>query len=235
MKNQYFADRHDFYKYDLCFELMRSVAGLERFVFAAMLTPDDASSDGAFTEYAPGTRDPALHVFLLGCLARQERDVRHLAAFCREQFAWRYDPVLAPLLERESDLVTYFSAVLERPLADALVLLDPDNGLLVPSARGNRRCKYASCEQVARVYAACDPASVLVLFQHAARRPWPAQLEELGSRLKEDSGIDHLSCIAPDGLVAYFVAGKTATQGQRVAEVLGAYAERHSCKHLLEL
>lgn len=235
MKNQYFGDRHDYYKYDLCFELMRSVAGLERFVFAAMLTPDDASSDGALTEYPRGTRDPALHSFLAGCLERGQRDVRNLASFCEAQFGWRYDPVLEPLLEREDDLASYFSAVLARPLASALVLLDPDNGLLVPSARGDRRCKYVSYEQLAAVNAACGPESVLLLFQHAARRPWPAQLEELGARLSARSAIQHLSCVAPDGLVAYFVATKSDAQAEAVSRALSAYAAHHSCKHLLEL
>lgn len=179
MKHQYFADRHDFYKYDLVFELMRSVPGLERFVFAAMLTPDDTSSDGAFTQYPCGSRDADLHAFLQERLERGERDVRRLESHIAvRDFPWRYEPLLEPVLAREADLDRYFSALLARDLDRALVLLDPDNGLLVPSASGDRRCKYASYEDLSRLYHVCGQHSVIAVFQHFARRKWPDDLKQ---------------------------------------------------------
>ena len=115
---------------------MNSQLNLRRFVFAAMLTPDDGSTDGAFTRYPCGSRDPLLHAFLQNCLASGRRDVctlaTHLAARC---FDWSYDPVLAPILRSETDVDAYFATVAERPLDDALVLLDPDNGLMTLGSR----------------------------------------------------------------------------------------------------
>ena len=236
MKNQYFADRHDFYKYDLCFELMRSVGELQRFVFAAMLTPDDESSDGAFTGYDPGTRDAELHGFLQGCLQRGQRDVRHLREFYQaRQFSWTYEPVLEPVLAREEDLEPYFAGLLSRDLDRALVLLDPDNGLTVQSTGSSTRCKYVGYDHVARVYEACGPTSVILIFQHNARCKWPAKLEVLGRELRERSGVEHLSCIAPDGLVAYFVATKSAGRAAEVGRALFEYGERHGCRHVLQV
>ena len=125
--------------------------------------------------------------------------------------------------------------MLARDLDRSLVLFDPDNGLIVSSATGDRRCKYASYEDVARVYEACAQQSVIAVFQHFARRKWPDDLVRLGEDLRRRSGLEHLSCIAPDGLVAYFLASKSADQGARVWEALERYNERHSCRHLLRL
>lgn len=236
MKNQYFADRHDFYKYDLSFELMRSVGGLERFVFGAMLTPDDSGSDGAFTKYPCGTRDPELHRFLQDCLQRGQRDVRRLGDYCAtKRFPWAYEPVLEPVLAQEEDLELYFDGLLRRDLDRALVLLDPDNGLIVKSATPSTRCKFVGYDHVARLYEACGPTSVILIFQHFAHRAWPAYRVELGQELRERSGVEHLSCIAPDGLVAYFVATKSAQREAEVHRALLGYGGRNGCKFVVKV
>lgn len=105
-----------------------------------MLTPDDLGSDGAFTEYDHGTRDLELHRLLQDCLRRGQRDVRRLSEFYEAQrFPWTYEPVLEPVLAREEDLEPYFAGLLRRDLDRALVLLDPDNGLIVKSATPSSR------------------------------------------------------------------------------------------------
>ena len=101
--------------------------------------------------------------------------------------------------------------------AEALVRIeDPDNGLLVPSAHGDRRCKYVDYDRLARLYEACGPNSVLAVFQHAARHKWPDHLVGLGQKVKEGAGLRYLFCIAPDGAVAYFIAAKTDIQARRL-------------------
>jgi hypothetical protein len=42
----------------------------------------------------------------------------------------------------------------------------------------------------------------MLVFQCSAWSEWRAHLRELGSNLRERSGVEHLFCIAPDALVA---------------------------------
>ena len=122
-----------------------------------------------------------------------------------------------------------------RSLDNALILLDPDNGLIVPSARGKRRCKYVAYERVGRVCETAGQRSVVAIFQHSARRKWPDDLVRLGRELRLRSGLEHLYCIAPDSSVAYFLTTRSGSQAERLGTVLVAYARHHSCRHILTL
>ena len=91
-------------KYDLCLELLGGLR-LRRFVFAAMLTPDDRSRDGGFTDFPCGERDPDLYQFLRDCLADGRREVGRLSQFCSDgRFAWGDEPLLEPRLEGQADI-----------------------------------------------------------------------------------------------------------------------------------
>ncbi|MCJ2670040.1 MAG: hypothetical protein LN416_05970, partial [Candidatus Thermoplasmatota archaeon] len=54
MKNQYFGDTRDLFKYDLVLELLLGTE-LRRFTFIPMLTRDEESSDGGKTDYGNAT------------------------------------------------------------------------------------------------------------------------------------------------------------------------------------
>lgn len=64
MKNQFFADRRDFFKYDLLLELLEG-GQLSGLTLVPMLTPDDGGPDGRFTRYRCGNRRAGLYKFLL--------------------------------------------------------------------------------------------------------------------------------------------------------------------------
>ena len=59
MKNQYFGDIKDLFKYDLGEFLINEIPELERFTFIPMLTPDDKGPDGNKLNYdgRPGSKN----------------------------------------------------------------------------------------------------------------------------------------------------------------------------------
>jgi len=73
MKNQYFADQNDFFKYDLLLFLAEQLAGIERLSVIWMLTGDDNSQDGGKTHYQRGTGEVGLYHFLNNALAEGTR------------------------------------------------------------------------------------------------------------------------------------------------------------------
>ena len=63
MKNQYFGDRNDYFKYDLLISLAGQLAA-KKLSIIWMLTEDDDSQHGKKTKYARGAGNSGLYEFL---------------------------------------------------------------------------------------------------------------------------------------------------------------------------
>ena len=65
MKNQYFGDSRDLFKYDLILRLSQKT-NINRLLFASMLTVDDKSNDGNNSDYSKtaGVNNKELFDFL---------------------------------------------------------------------------------------------------------------------------------------------------------------------------
>lgn len=224
MKNMYFGDKHDFYKYDLLLYLMEASLDLRQWLWVVMLTPDDRSRDGNFIGYKAGNRSVALCEWLQQRVRSGQREVARLGSYPAIRYArsWRYVPILEPLPADAADRATYFGRATEALAPHSLVFLDPDNGLMPRSARGGGRRKYVDHQEVCELYEAMDDGSLLVVYQHRpqAERAESAYRRLLGE-LRERCGIRSATAIAPDGDVAYLLACRTE---QRLAEIEAALA-----------
>jgi hypothetical protein len=224
LKNQYFGDRHDFYKYDLLLRLMEAGLGLAQLLFAVMRTPDDGSADGSFTAYPAGNRDPALWAWLQDRVGQGERAVTHLADLPAVRDAsWQYTAILDEGPVDPAARAGYFDRVRDSLVAATLLFLDPDNGLMVRSATGDGRTKYVDHAEVTLLYAAMDDRSLLVIYQHAPREKRTTLYARLLTELELRCGVHHAFVIAPDTDVAYLVAAKTASRLTEVEHALAPY------------
>ena len=84
MKNQYFADKRDFLKYDLLLELFDALPEINLLTSILMLTENDQTREGKFKQYPVGGGRKYLHAFLWGCIERGSFDVRNLREFFSE-------------------------------------------------------------------------------------------------------------------------------------------------------
>jgi hypothetical protein len=223
MKNQYFADARDFYKYDLLLHLMGLPLGFEQLVMGWWLTPDDDSTDGEVRDYKVGLRDQALHDWLQERHHRQHRDVRQFAEFPGVvRAAWRYTQALdhVPLDSQAREAYVDSVAALGAG-SPSLVFLDPDNGLMTKSATYSKRPKYVDYPEVGRILRGMHRESLLVVFQYLPRMSrevfYPAALQ----RLRDDAGAEHAQWLSPDNLVTYFLI---AAGAERLASVHGQLA-----------
>lgn len=93
MKNQYSADRNDYFKYDLCIFLAERLAGIKRFTFIPILTADDQGGDGGKTSYPLGTGQESLYSFLQQSLKDGRGEVAQLRrCFGTQPFTFKYCP-----------------------------------------------------------------------------------------------------------------------------------------------
>lgn len=140
-------------------------------------TPDeDHNEDGRFTQYAHDSSyrdcDPRLWASLAQILDTKQRRVKSLetsdildAVFFNERLDFRN----VPFREREEKRAEWHRRALVALNGCELVFVDPDNGLMVPSARRSKKGnKYVLPEELFDYYR--QGASV-VYYQHKARRP----------------------------------------------------------------
>ena len=169
MQNKYAGDIGDYGK-----------LGLLRFLHAAgltvgvnwYLTPDEDNTDGIFTEY-PKYRhcDEPLYCVLQQIVAEDRRKIASLennsilhAVFYSKPLAYTGET----RAERSALRQAWYEASLAQLRDVNVVFVDPDNGLLVPSAEKTRRDnKYVTPEELAGYY---RQGATVIYYQHKARR-----------------------------------------------------------------
>jgi len=224
MKNQYFGDSRDFYKYDLLLKLMGCGLGFEQLVMGWWLTPDDQSTDGEIRDYELGSRDKKLHDWLQAQHHRPHRDVRRLAEYpAVAQAPWTYSPVLDVVPDDPAARAAYVDQVVALSSLPSLVFLDPDNGMMTRSASPGLRCKYVDYPEVARIVESIHEESALLVFQYLPRMKrekfYPAAL----GRLRAEAGVRHVTWLSPDNVVAYFLITKARKRLGDVTAALKPY------------
>lgn len=167
MKNQYFGDINDYYKYGLLRALL-SPTSMDLLV-AWMLTPNEGSTDGNKTSYLDKpdryrSLDPELFDFLNEAVQNDEpREVSVLeetGLLPRASYFSRFIP------DDREERRDYFDDLLS--MRGEVVFFDPDNGLEIKSKeRGHKNSsKYLFYDEVEQTWS--SGRSVLI-YQHFPR------------------------------------------------------------------
>ena len=221
MKNQYFGDTRDLFKYDLALHIIEGIWSIRALIFVPMLTPDDGSRQGSRTDHRKATagyRNTGLVHRLTGCVRDGKRDIREICPFFEE----RGIPVhLHGMTFSHDDRPAYFSAIPDAWLRDALVLLDPDIGMEVARPTG----KHLLFSEIGDLSRRLEGDSVLMIFQYIPRVNRP---EYLGRRLKDLGRIIPQASVAIcDPWVAFFFVGREDRIIQQVGELLLRYRDKY--------
>ena len=228
MKNQYFADRNDFFKYDLLIFLAEQLAA-KRLPVIWMRTDDDETQDGQKISYAKGAGDRGLYRFLQKSLDEgdETRKVNKLNDYFKGAgHSFEYCPYGAERLFLHRDRAAYFDGIPKENLDDAVVFLDPDNGLEVKSTWDGNGDKYVKLDEVELIYSKMGQNSVLVIYQHLPRRHRRLFFYSTFNQLAEKLG-----CAMPvsisDNMIAFIILAKDRKQQTRVREALHEYKRSH--------
>ncbi|MFH1965524.1 MAG: hypothetical protein ABIJ42_08290 [Acidobacteriota bacterium] len=233
MKNQYFADVNDYFKYDLCIFLAENLPGIQRFTFIPTLTANDGKKDGNKVVYPMGVGQESLYKFLKGCLQKNQREVVHLWDYFKGQdFKFDYCPY-ADSLDKEfthSNREEYFQNIPDEDLQSAVIMVDPDNGLEVKAARPGNFHKYIKYSEARQLYGRMDANSVLIIYQHFPFIERRFFLEGLHARILEE-----LNCPAPmtvfSSNIAMVMLAKNAAARKRLHKQVSRYLRRELKLH----
>jgi len=225
VKNQYFGDRNDYFKYDLAIFLSEQLTGIKRFTFIPMLTANDGGGDGGLIDYRQGAGRPDLYQFLKDKLKKRQRKVSHLQEYFKTNgLQFRYCPH-GDTLDKEftnNGREGYFKEIKQGHLRNALVLLDPDNGLEVKSAGPKTLHKYVKYNEAKLIYDRMDEKSVLLIYQHLPFLPRPMFIYSLIAKLQEELK-SPIPLSVSDGRVAFILIAKTKDRQQELKDVVRDY------------
>ncbi|GAC1578493.1 MAG: hypothetical protein NVS3B24_10970 [Candidatus Dormibacteria bacterium] len=215
VKDQYFGDSRDYFKYHLLESLVRQPPRIDRLVCLWMLTPPDLSGDGN-VPLVESRELPELARFLLGHVQVDDRKVKHLREYFRERgieyLPWGDE---RPYFTRERR-ETYFRNVPADKLDNAVVFFDPDVGLTSSAPTP----KHLAFEELKGVRARMGPDTIAVVYQHAQRKKdfWATMAAELRRSLQTSVGY------VAESAVAFYIIPGAGMSPASIEEVLGTVA-----------
>lgn len=176
MKNQYFGDKRDLFKFDLLLDLMAS-GRFGQLAYVPMLTPGDSTGEGKLTGRDAAGHRPELFAFLNEQRSLRALDIRNW----REYFSRTKDFVYRGYRDDRDnysfdDRVAYFSGIDEKWIRGSCILVDPDIGIqrrthTYMTQRG--REKYLFIDDLEQLLDRSQDSLIIVyqhLQKHAGRR-----------------------------------------------------------------
>ncbi len=221
LKNQYFGDARDYFKYDVLDRLATDLPGIEVLTCIWMLTRPDSSGEGQ-VRFIPDEELPALTAFFnerLSPLRGGRRHVSEMADFFATRpydfYSYRDDADDFGSATREA----YFREIPEHILRRAVVFLDPDTGMQPEETLTPKHLRY---DELKVVVDHMSDESVAVVFQYQRRvKNW---VEKIGQQLA-DKCLPHVGYIWEPHL-AFFLLAKSPSRLSEGLEILRGVAHR---------
>jgi hypothetical protein len=233
VKDQYFADKRDFFKWDFLEDLLDGCAELKSFTNITMLTPPDDSSQGNLRVYEVGLRREPLCRFLQGCLTDGKQKVSEMRRYFQgKRFSYypHRDSAASPYSYESRQ--EYFDSIPQAKLQQALVFFDPDIGLQTGSMGYMQRSgisKYLFDESLTEVARRISDDSVIVVYQHLQRdrnRFWD-DVEVRCGRFRNRVGAKGAGFLT-DREIVFLATSRNPTLRLKMSNIVVAHAHKYN-------
>ena len=227
MKDQYFGDDRDVFKYDLARTLVDGVPSLHRFTFIPMLTPPDDSGHGDVVKRstgAPGSGNSKLVDHLDSCRDADRRNIAEISKYFEGKGV-----DIPTYIHKEGcfldhhDRSSYFDGLNASALESSLVFLDPDNGLEIQDSSE----KHLLLGELKGLYERMGDESVLMFFQYRPPFKKHADLVLEKSVKLYEMGIGTPLVVAESD-VSFFLFTKEKYVRDEAAGVIAQYREEYT-------
>jgi len=229
MKNQYFGDIRDLFKYDIIQRILKGISSLQRFTFIPMLTKNDPNSregnerafDRAKKNGRPGTKNNELMKILEKYkeMDENERDFTEIKGYFKSEG-------IGTVIYKEHECFKrrtrdeYFKNTPEEFLHKSLVFVDPDIGLQIK----NSTEKHLLYQEVKDLYDRMDKDSILMIYQHfpRARLKYTEYLPEGRSNTLEKK-IGDFPIYISDNEIIFFLLTKNDELKSQLEKIINRY------------
>lgn len=228
MKNQYFGDRRDVFKYELILDVVRSHGG-NRLTLVPMLTPDDGSGEGNVPPVATRAYRGELLDFFAERRASNQREIGHLRDLMA-RLAITFMPYRDAAHFVHEARADYFQSIPHEYLSNAVIFVDPDTGLEARTHSYMREKgleKYLMYHELLELWTRASHDSVLVVYQHLQRNA-RLHMADVQRRLDAVSAMCGTQAFAVRWHdLAFVVVAKNDLAAVRVRSSLVEHARRH--------
>jgi hypothetical protein len=225
VKNQYFGDNRDLFKYDLVQQIIEKRLA-HHFTFIPMLTKNDDTKQGDERnreKAKAGRKNRDLIEFLNRFNNKSERDIRHLDVWFKKQNI-KIETFRDYFYNAER--VKYFQEARRRLLPESVICVDPDKGLQIKKS-GKEHILY--CE-VKMLYDRMDKSSILMIFQYRPRmEKWKDCCRRISEQLKKEVGNSPIY-ISDDPSVFFFLTKENESLRESLSRVIKKYREVYHLK-----
>jgi hypothetical protein len=231
MKNQYFGDLRDLFKYDLILHILAQAVSLQQLTFIPMLTKNDYLNEGnkrdfdkAKIQNLPGIRNIKLVKFLkkykdvtadkrdISCIESHFSSADHKISIYNGQKGLYFE---------EKVRKKYFSEIPQELLIESLIFIDPDIGLEIKHSTA----KHLLYGEVKSLYDRMDQDSIMMIYQHFPRINHEYYLSVRSQELKEKTG--DLPLYISDNEIIFFFLVKNEITENRLEQILHDYKNRY--------
>jgi len=232
LKNQYFGDTRDLFKYDLILELLLKNDFVERFTFIPMLTEDTENLHGGRKNYdnaRAGAQRKELIKLVRRCVAENRRNIVELEGFFRSV---RLPRKVDFEIYRKNEFFShetrarYFGQISGQLMSRSVILVDPDIGLEVKSMR-NREENYITYAEVELLFSRMDRNSILVIFQFIPRVERRKYFVQIGRKLKRTVNCSSVLYVS-DNQVVFFILTKDLEVQSHITDTINGYRKTYS-------
>ncbi len=218
MKNQYFGDIIDLFKFDLLATLSKELA-IDGITFVPMLTENDKTTEGSKRNYEKakgGTNNTGLINFFKKYDDIKERNVADIQKY--------FDAINIPFnyfYEGDFDYRKrneYFERISNVTYTNQLLFFDPDNGLEV---KQNKQ-KHILYEEIKKSLNAVCCNSIVSVIQFKPRfKSWDDVILDKKNNIKSLVS-PHVTCIANNN-IAFFFMTKSKSRLDNIQDFLREY------------
>lgn len=233
MKNQYFGDIRDLFKYDLVLEILLKNKLTNTFTFIPMLTRSETGHNGARTDYSKakaGFKRKELKEFLEKCVKEGKRNITELENFFKQT---KLATQLRLTIYKKNEYFchemreTYFGEIEDHLLSGSVILVDPDNGLKIKSMKGKEE-KYVEYKEIENLYDRMDKCSVLIVFQFIPRVKRKNYLTKICKKLRISvTKINPLLYIS-DNQIVFFILTRDHKYHDRITTIVQNYGKSYN-------
>ena len=219
MKNQFFGDTRDLFKFDLIEHVMKSLDELKRFAFIPMLTPDEKPKS-----IKPGTKNKNLVAFFNEGKKRDIHDIQEY--FKRRRITAEIHGEKGVYFKNDKESRRkYFDQINDDWLVDSLVFLDPDTGM----KEKEPTAKHVLFSEIQQIYERMNENSIIMIYQHHSRKNREQDRQDRAKEIENKTGTAKPLVISDNDIMFLFLT-KNAAIKTHLQQALKDYVRNYPNK-----
>ncbi len=223
MRNQFFGDNRDLFKYDLILSIIHGSKTINHLTFIPMLTENFGTHGNQIVRERAkaGCRNEKLKKFLDECIKSAKRNIEQLPIY------FEIENINITIYKSNTyfshtNRSRYFSEIPKRLLQDSLIFVDPDNGLEIIKPDKKHICY----NEIKGIYDKMDKNLGLMIYQHFPRENHGEYLNRRSMDLNKLTGSSPL--YISDNEIIFFFLTKNDDIKIKLENILKEYNHLYS-------